>query len=223
MDSIKLLLRMIARPRQVSRELLAEQSIKHAFLVVIVFAAVVAIGLFLTYLGRVYPPPPDKLKVWIEAWGEFSMMPFVNLPPESYRLVLAIITVPMYLAIWIFMAGIARLLTIGFKGKTSFDQFLNLFAFSFFGFFIIAGIVDTIFSIPLNDFSYKALTLEYGPTVRQAVKIFPMVNWIFFLGLGGIYNGIAIHEAEGFSFSKTALIAAAVFACPIIAVVLIAR
>ena len=170
-----------------------------------------------------YPPPPDELNIWIETWGEFAMLPFVKIPAEKYRLAQAIFMIPMVIAIWILMAGSAKTLSILFNGKVAFRQYLNLFGFSFFVFWIMGSILDTIYSGILGEIVLNALKLEYGQYVKIFVTYFPSIMWVGVLSLGGIYNAIVIHETERFSFTKSALMGMVTFVWPIVLISTLVR
>jgi hypothetical protein len=152
----------------------------------------------------------------IEAWGEFSMLPFLNIPAEVYRLFLAEIMIPLLLAIWILMAGSARLISILFGGKVTYKQYLILFSYSFFSFFLIASILDMIYSGLMFRVIMSALRGEYGPLVRQGFILYPAFFWVTALGLAGIYNGIVCQEGEGWAWWKSALVAVVTFVWPMV-------
>ena len=86
--------KMVARPRRTTRELLAEETIRPSLIVVLGFATAEALLSLISYLAGDYPPPSEELRVWIETWGEFAMLPFIDVPAESYRLVQAVFMTP---------------------------------------------------------------------------------------------------------------------------------
>jgi hypothetical protein len=177
----------------------------------------------ISHLKGDYPPPPDELEVWIETWGEFAMLPFLKIPAEHYRLAQAILIVPMILAVWILMAGSARILSILFGGKVSFQQYLNLFGFSFFAFWILGSLLDAIYSGIFGDVVLNALRMEYGTFAKTLATYFPQVMWVGVLSAGGIYNGIVIHENESLSRVQTALMGMTTFVWPIVMISTITR
>jgi len=211
MRVFKYLWKMLVSPRRTCQELLQGSSIRPAAAMVLGFSALFGLLTLVSYLKKDYPPDPATLKVWVDAWGEFAMLPVVKIPLESYRLFSAIIYVPLGLVIWMLMAGTARLFSLLFKGKGSFDQYLKLFGFSFFLFWLIAAVADTIYSGFLDPYVVPALQNQYGPFARGFFLIFPQVMYPVIMGLGGVYNGIAIHVVERFSLWKTILIACCTF------------
>ena len=208
------LLKIIIAPRKTARELLAEQSLTWPLAIVLALGLISSISFYISYLQHAYPPPVEM----IEAWGKFAMLPFFNVPAESYRLFLAEILVPFLLGIWILMAGSARLLSILLGGKVTYRQYLVLFAYSFFSFYLIASILDIIYSGLMFHMIMSALRGEYGPFVRQAFILYPMIFWPVALGLAGIYNGIVCQEGEGWAAWKSVLVAVITFVWPMIAI-----
>lgn len=223
MAALAYLFKMLIDPRGTSREILEKNDIKISLCIVLNFGIIMAAGMLISYFTKGYPPPPQDLKIWIEAWGEFTMLPFLKLPAESYRLVQAIFMIPLVLAIWILMAGSARLLSALFGGKSSFDQFASLFGLSFFVFWIIASIFDTVMSGVLGGFVLAALRLEYGVVVKDIISAVYPLTYIVLFGLGGIYNAIVVHEADGLSVIKTSIIGLVTFAWPVVLIALLLR
>jgi len=213
------LIRMIIAPRSMSRELLAETSLLWPLIIVLILGLISSIGFYISYLLHAYPPPQEM----IEAWGKFAMLPFFNIPAEQYRLFLAIIMVPFLLALWVLMAGLANLLSRLLGGKVTFKQYLILFAYSFFSFYLIASLLDFIYSGLMFNLIMRALRNEFGPAIRQGFILYPMIFWPAALGLAGIYNGIVCQEGEGWAFWKSFLVAAFTFALPMIAISLTLR
>ena len=84
-------------------------------MVVFVFASILEASFLISYLKGDYPPDPEELRLSIEAWGEFAMLPFVKIPAESYRLTIAIFMIPLVLGAWIVMAGFTRPLPVLFS------------------------------------------------------------------------------------------------------------
>ena len=121
------------------------------------------------------------------------------------------------------MGATARLLSIIFGGKLAFEQYLSLFAYSFFTFWILAHLLDISYSIVLGDFMIPALRDEYGAVVKVLVVGFPPVMWTVLLALGGIYNAIVTHEGEGFPVAKAGLIGVSTFIWPVILITFLIR
>jgi hypothetical protein len=152
------------------------------------------------------------------------MLPFLKVPAESYRLAMAIFTVPLMLAIWMLMAGSARLLSIlSGRGRVSFDQYLNLFGFGFFAFMIVAAALDFLYSGVFGGFVLAALEKEYGPIVKSVVAAFPPVMYTTLYGLGGAYNAIAAREGKGYSIPSTLIVGCVTFSWPTLLVTLLLR
>lgn len=216
MSTLRRMLGIVLHPRSLSREIMQEKNIYSSLSVVLGFAIILSVLFVISHVKANYPPKQDELDIWIETWGEFAMLPFVKIPADNYRLAQGIFMIPMMIAIWILMAGSARILSILFDGAVSFEQYLNLFGFSFFIFWIIGSILDTIYSGILGDYVLNALKMEYGSIAKTFVTYFPQVMWVGILSLGGIYNAIVVHEAEQFSFIKSALTGMATFLWPIV-------
>ena len=178
------LLKMIIAPRKTTRDLLAEKLLKWPLAIVLGLGLAGSLGFLFSHLQHAYPPPKEM----IEAWGKFAMLPFFNIPAESYRLFLAQIMIPFLLGIWILMAGSARLLSI----------------------------LDMIYSGLMFGMIMSALRNEYGPVVRQLFVLYPMFFWPAALGLAGIYNGIVCQEGEGWMWWKSGLVAAVTFFWPMV-------
>lgn len=207
---------MILHPRKTSREILKQKSVASSLAIVLGFALVLALLFLISHLVQDYPPPPEELQTWVETWGEFAMLPFLKIPAERYRLAQAMFAIPLVLAIWILMAGSARLLSILFGGRVTFEQYLNLFGHSFFAFWILAQLLDFTYSTLWGDFVLPALRLAYGPLIQSVVAFFPAAMWTLALGCGGLYNGLVAHESENFSWIKAALIGLATFLWPMV-------
>ena len=204
---------MVAHPRRTTDRLLQEP-IGPALWLVLGYAVFMSAGFLLSHLARDYPPPPDVLATWTDAYGAFYILPFVNIPAESYRLTLAIISTPLVLMVWMLMAASARLLTIAFHGSATFDQYLSLFAFAFFPFWIAVSLADMIFSGPLDPLVLRALRAEYGPLAQQVAANFMPIAYTALFGLGGVYCGGVAARANGFSLLKSAVIGFSTFIWP---------
>jgi hypothetical protein len=214
---------MLVRPRRTARELLSEGEIYPSLIVVLGFALLESLLFLISYLAGDYPPPAGELRTWIDTWGEFAMLPFIKVPAESYRLAQAIFMVPLTLAIWILMAGSARLLSILFgRGRVSFEGYLNLFGFSFFAFMIVTAALDFTFSSVFENFA-SALRGEHGTFARSAAAMFPPAMYTVLYGLGGLYNAIVAREGEGYSIPKTAIVGIVTFSWPMVLISLLLR
>lgn len=197
MSTLTNLIRIVARPRQTCREVLQQETLNASLAIVLGFGIVVGLLFLRSHFARDYPPPPDELQTWIETWGEFAMLPQINIPPEQYRLAQALFMVPLSLAVWILMAGSARVLSVLFGGRTTFVQYANLLGNTFYVFWALATVLDGLYTLILGDHLLRALRLEYGPLARAVVAHYPSLMWTLVLGLGAVYNGIAAYESEG--------------------------
>lgn len=225
MKPVTNLWKIVIHPRRTSRELLegGSRSLYAAGDIVLGFAAILALLFLYSHLAGDYPPPPDELETWIATWGEFAMLPFVKIPAESYRLAQAIFINPLVLGIWILMAGAVRLLSILFGGHITFEQYLSLFGFRFFTFWILAQVLDLVYSVVLGGAILPALRMEYGPLVRGLAANYPSFMWTLMLTLGGIYNGIATYESERLSAVKAGLTGSATLAWPVVLIAVLVR
>lgn len=218
------LIRVVLYPRRTAREILeGERSLLAAGLVVLGLGALLFVLFLVSHLRRGYPPPLDELETWIETWGEFAMLPLLKIPAERYRLAQALFALPLVLAAWMLMGGSARLLSILFGGKVTYEGYLSLFGFSFYAFWILAHLLDVLYSAVLGDVVLEALRGAYGPGFRAFVTAFPSVMWTAALTVGGISNGIVTHEAEGWAVCKAALTAVATLVWPIVLVSVLIR
>jgi len=208
----------VVSPRVAAQEIVEVENIHSSLCLVLGFGIVLSALFLISYLKADYPPAPEDLETWIEAWGEFSMLPFVKVPVEKYRLAQAIFIIPLVMAIWILMAGSARILSTLFRGKVSFEQYLNLYGYSFFVFWIIGSALDTVYSGILGGIVLKALRMEYGILARTIAIYFAPTMWVSVLSLGGIYNAIVTHESERYSLDKSVLVGMVTFAWPIISI-----
>jgi len=206
--------RMIRHPLQASREVAEWETVRPGLLVVTVFGLYLAAGSFLSYLNHDYPPPPEEMAVWIRAWGESFMLPLVNVPLEQYRLFMAIISLPVTLGSWVLMAGAARLLALTFGRGASFEQYLNLLAFSFFPFWFLSGLGDSLFSDGLRAYIVPALQNQYGPLLRDLFQAYPVWLYTVLFGLGGVYNGLAAGAAGRLRGWQAAVTGMVTFAIP---------
>jgi len=187
---------VIARPRATFNKLALQPSLGPAMGMVLGYGLINGVLFLISYLSHDWPPPQAELDVWISAWGEFSQLPFLKIPAEQYRLFLAVIMLPLTLAIWMLMAGTAHLLGRLYGGRTSFDQYLNLFGFSFFTFAVLAAALDTSYNLLLGPYLVPALQGAYGTLAAAFVRNFPILIYIVGFGLGGLYNGLAALTSE---------------------------
>jgi hypothetical protein len=198
---------VVIRPRKTCRQILKQETLASSLSIVLLFGAAVGLLFLRSHLARDYPPPPADLETWIEAWGEFAMLPVLKIPAERYRLAQAIVMVPLSLAVWILMAGSASVLSALFRGRTTFAQYANLFGHSFYAFWILATLADLFYSALMGERVLRALRLEYGALARVLAVNYPALMWTGLLGLGAIYNGIMAHESEGYSWPRAAAVA----------------
>jgi hypothetical protein len=131
--------------------------------------------------------------------------------------------IPVVLASWILMAGSARLLSILFGGKITFEQYLNLFGFSFFAFWILAQLMDMLINSLGSAYMLPALRNEYGPVARGFFIYSLTLGWPLLLTLGGVYNGLVSYYTEKFAAWKAALITMVTLPWPIIMVAFLVR
>jgi hypothetical protein len=203
-------------PYRSAKALPASVRVRPAALLVLGAGLFMAVGTFISYLNRSYPPPPDILKIWVDTWGEFTMLPFLNIPPESYRLFIALISVPLVFAMWMLMAGTAKLLSLLMGGRASYEQYLVITAFGFFPFWILAAIIDTIFSGVIDGYVLRALTGQFGPFATAFWANFPIYFYTILYGLGGVWIGIAAAGLESFKWWRSVVIALFSFAWPML-------
>ena len=223
MKTLYYLWRMILSPRRTSQELAQESSIRFSATLVLGYGIFGSLGFLISALNRDYSPPKETLDVWIKTWGEFTMLPFLKIPLESYRAFLAAIMIPLALTIWMLMAGTAKLLSILFRGKASYEQYLNLVGYGFFPFLWIAGILDLVYSGYLKPYAIPALNLEYGELARAFFLLFPPLEYTILFGLGGVYNGIASWTAERWAVWKSVVVGVLTFAWPLILMSILSR
>jgi len=170
--------------------------------------------MLISHLQGDYPPPPADLKTWIDAWGSFTMLPFINVPAESYRLTQAIFMIPLMFVIWMLMAGSARLLSILFGRKTSFDQYLNLVVFGFFPWMILSSVLDGLMSGVFGGFVLSALRMEHGPLVKNLITNYYPIMYSVLFGVGGVYIALAARRADGIKWWQAVLVGFATFIWP---------
>lgn len=187
--------RMIRHPLQEGQEIAAWGTIWPGLLVVLALGLYMTVGCYRSHLNGDYPPPAEELRVWIATWGEFAMLPVLDIPLERYRLFMAQTALPGMLASWLGMAGLARLLTGWFGAQTTFRQYLNLLAFSFFPFWFLAILGDGLYSAGLGDHVLPGLRGEYGTLAQAFFTNYPPLLYTVLFGCGAVYNGLAAYAA----------------------------
>lgn len=205
-------LEMLAHPRRTTDRLVGEP-IRPAMLFVLGYGVATAAGFAASAAD--YPPPSDVLATWIDAYGEFTMLPFINIPPDGYRLVLAVVAVPLMAVVWVLMAGFARLLTAVLGGRATFDDYLSLTAFAFLPFWIIVAVIDTIHSGPLGGLVVDALRGEHGSIARAVAVNFMPVAYVVLFGLGGLWCAVTAARANAFGAAKSGVIGLACAVWPL--------
>jgi hypothetical protein len=215
--------RILFSPFRTAKALPASVRVRTAALLVLGAGLLMASGTLVSYLKHSYPPAPDVLKIWVDAWGEFLMLPFLKIPPESYRLFTAIILVPLALAMWMLMAGTAKMLALVLRGHASYEQYLVITAFGFFPFWILAGIIDTIFSGVIDGYVLQALTGHLGPFATAFWTNFPKFFYTILYALGGVWIGIATVGVESFKWWKAIPIAFFSFAWAMLLITVLLR
>ncbi len=214
---------ILISPVQSAKVLPASVRVRPAALLVLGTGLFMAIGTLASYLNHDYPPAPDVLKIWVDTWGEFLMLPFLNIPTESYRLFLAIILVPLAFSMWMLMAGTAKLLSLLMRGHASYEQYLVITAFGFFPFWLLAGIIDTIFSGVIDGYVLQALTGQLGPFATTFWTNFPKFFYTILYALGGVWIGICTAGMESFKWWKAVPIAMLSFGWPMLLISVLLR
>jgi hypothetical protein len=214
---------MLTQPARTSRELVSQTSLKPVVTLVIAFGIVYGSLFFKSYLDHDYPPPPEKLAIWVEHWGEGVMLPFFNLPAESYRGFQAAIMLPFALGLWMLMGGTARLLANLLGGKQSYETYLRITGFTFFTIWIITASIDGLFSAVFWPYIARGLQGEFGPAVDTALTYFMPLEYTVFYGLVAVNVAIATRAIEQLAWWRAALIGIAVFAWPMALVASVVR
>jgi hypothetical protein len=215
--------RILISPFRTAKALPASVRVHPAALLVLGAGLFMASGTLVSYLNHSYPPPPDVLKIWINTWGEFLMLPFLKIPAESYRLFTAIIMIPLVFAMWMLMAGTAKLLSLLMRGHASYEQYLIITAFGFFPFWILAGIIDTIFSGVIDGYVLQALTGQLGSFATAFWINFPKFFYTILYALGGVWIGISTAGVESFKWWKAIPIALFCFGWPMLLITVLLR
>jgi hypothetical protein len=205
MAVLRLTWRFFTHPQRAGGEGAWRGAARQALAFVAGFACLLGLAYLVSYLNHGYPPSPADWEVWIQTWGKAWMEPFIPVPLEHYRLFLAGAVIPGVLLLWVGMAGAGRLLSWIFHGKVTFQQYLGLFGFSFFPFWVIAGVIDFVYMGFVSPYIVPALNMEYGPLARELVYAAPMVIYVIPMAAGGVYNAIVTRAAEGFAAWKAAV------------------
>ncbi len=205
---------MLAHPGRTGNEIAAQPGLKPAAVLVITFGALYALAFLASQLSHDYPPPPEELAVWVEHWGEGLMLPFFNLPAESYRGFQAAIMLPFALALWMLMGGSARLVAVLFGGKHSCEVYLKMAGFLFFAIWLIAAFLDFLFSTAFREPVMSGLRGEYGPLVDGLLQAFMPVEYTILYGLVAVNMTIAARTIERFAWWKSALVGVSTFVWP---------
>jgi len=221
MKTLSYLWKVIKSPHKGFAELFQNGRVRYAAWFVLSYGILNGLGFVIS--ARDYPPPAATLDMWIKTWGEFTMTPFLKIPMENYRLFLAAIMIPLTLAIWMLMAGTGKLLSLLFKGKAAYEQYLTIVGFGMFTFLWIAAILDTIYSGYLRQYAIPALNMEYGPAAKAFFQWFPPLEYTLLYGLGGIFNGIGTQVAEHWQPWKSVLIGMLTFVWPMVLIMALLR
>ncbi len=223
MKILKYIFGMLFHPRRTSLELVKEKTIWQGMVFVGVFSLLFAILFLIGYLKKLYPPDAATLGLWVKTWGAFAMLPVLPIPIEKYRLFIAIILVPLGLLLWLAAAGIMKLFSVLFKGMLAFKQYLNIVAFGFFPYWLLAFLTDTVYSSTFGANKNAALMGELGSFMKGFVTWFPQLMYPFWFGLGAIALGVAMHVTEKFPWWKCAIAAFFAFMPILAAVALLLR
>ena len=214
---------ILTHPGRTSKELASETSLKPVTTLVIAFGILYALPFLKSYLDHSYPPPPETLAIWVEHWGEGVMLPFFNIPAESYRGFQAAIMLPFVLALWMLMGGSAKLLANLFGGKQSYETYLKITGFTYFTIWVIAAFIDAMFSDVFWTYIARGLEGELGPLVGGILTYFMPLEYIILYGLVAVNVAIATRAVEGFAWWKAAIVGIAVFAWPMALVSAVVR
>ena len=196
----------LLHPRRTARLVLAEESIRLALGVVMWFGILFGLALLWTQLTRTYPFPAEQVRVWNDAWNDFAIQPFIKVDPAAYRLAQAIFILPLVLAIWVLMAGTARLMAILFHGKRTFDEYLKSVWIQLFAVWAATLIVDNLYNSILQFVIVPHLPVQPPSLERALVVYLPSMVGILGILLAGVYNALVTREAEQFSWPKAAAV-----------------
>jgi len=205
---------MLTHPGRTGKKLASETSLKPVATLVIAFGVVYGLLFLKSYLAHDYPPSPEVLAVWIEHWGEGVMLPFFNIPAESYRGFQAAIMLPFALALWMLMGGSARLLASLMGGKQAYETYLKITGFTFFTIWVIVAFLDILYSSVFWEYVSRGLQGEYGPVVDSLLISFMPLEYTLLYGLVAVNVTIATRAIEQFAWWKSAVVGIAAFAWP---------
>jgi hypothetical protein len=104
----------------------------------------------------------------------FLLTSFLKIDPYYYVLLQAIVFPLLFFVTWVMMAASARLISIFFRGKVTFKQYLVLLGHSFFPFFILAMLFPSI-----NWTALIGLGAIYNGIVAQETEGYPFWKAIF--------------------------------------------
>lgn len=214
---------MLIHPGRTSKELASETSLKPVATLVIAWGIFYGLVFLRSYLAHEYPPSPEELKIWIEHWGEGVMLPFFNIPAETYRGFQAAIMLPFVLALWMLMGGSARLLASLMGGKQTYETYLRITGFTFFMIWIITAFLDYLFSGVFWEYVSRGLRGEYGPLVDILLVNFIIFEYTLLYGLVAFNVTVATRAIEQFAWWKAAIIGIVVFAWPMALVASVVR
>ncbi len=227
MNALKSILRgmggMLVHPGRTAQAMAAELSIKPVAILVIVFGVLYAVPFMISYLAHDYPPPADELNIWVEHWGKGVMLPFFNVPAESYRGFQAAIMLPFAFALWILMGGSARLVASLFGGKQSYEFYLKITGLIFFTVWILSAFLDFLYSNVFWGWVAKGLQGEYGPFMDGLLQAFMPVEYIVLYGLVAVNITIATRTVEQCTWWKAALVGVSAFVWPMLLVSSVVR
>jgi len=218
MDTITSIFRcmggMLLHPKRTAKELATDARLKPVAIFVIAFGLLQSLMFLVSHLKQDYPPPPEELAIWVDHWGEGVMLPFFNIPAESYRGFQAAIMLPFCLAIWMLMGGTARLLAYLFGGKHSYETYLRLTGFTFFTIWLIAAFLDFLYSSAFQEVVLNGLRGEYGPAVDGLLQAFMPLEYTVLYGLAAVNIILAIRTIEEFPWWKAVIVGVAAIAWP---------
>lgn len=216
MDIVSVILRgmggMLIHPARTGKALAREKSLQPVAILVIAFGLLQSLLFLISHLKKDYPPPPEVLEVWVEHWGEGVMLPFFNVPAESYRGFQAAILLPFCLALWLLMGGSARLIALLFGGRHSFETYLRITGFTFFTIWLIASFIDFMYSGIFQDVVLRGLRGEYGAAVDFLLQLFMPIEYTLLYGLAAVNIAVATRTIERFAWWRAALVGLAAFA-----------
>jgi len=212
---------MLFRPVSTSRKIASCTGIRTALLIVVAFAIYLAYGFASSQAA--YPPLKPDLDVWIKAWGEFAMLPVLPIAAEHYRTFLAIIILPLMLIAWLLMGGSAGLVSRLCGGKSPLQIWLNQVVFAFFPFWILAVLLDGLFSGTFGAYLVPALEGQYGAFWHGFVLYFPQYMYTLLYITGWVYTAIAARQTEHLALWKAVLVGLIVFLWPMLISALLFR